>query len=263
MKKFYVLALLCLIVLPVSAQYMHQTWVKPWQGPKRLFAGVGYQFVIGEPTFMAEGIGFVKPQQFKNYGSAVGSFGIDMVGNEDGFGIGGCFFYMDIYRDGWDATFEGGPTYGSAYAPYTYNYTMSGLSLCGAAGLNMNYTIAEKLQILLGVGIYVGGMTKIKISSAITDDAGKDYGEDPVNYFANYASGSNVNIGLTTHLQVNYYIGEHFFVGLSGRVDAWPFYNSFASNDYANMYCIGDIMYAACDHRRRIQTMVTFGYLWD
>ena len=66
MKKFYVLALLCLIVLPVSAQYMHQTWVKPWQGPKRLFAGVGYQFVIGEPTFMAEGIGFVKPQQLWN-----------------------------------------------------------------------------------------------------------------------------------------------------------------------------------------------------
>lgn len=263
MRKFYIAALLTILALPVSAQYMHSVWVNPWQGPKRLFAGVGYQFTVGVPTFIVDGIGTVKPSDFKNYGSAVGSFGIDMVGNEDGFGIGGCFFYLDIYRDGWNATFDGGSTYGAKYAPYTYNYSMSGLGLCGAAGLNMNYTIDEKFQILLGVGLYLGGMTKIGVTSSIVDANGTDYGEDPINWLYADQKETNVTIGLTAHLQLNYFIGEHFFVGLSGRADAWPFYNSLAANDFAHRYSIGNIMYAACDHRRRIQALVTFGYKWD
>lgn len=262
MKKIFTIFLLLLLTLPCFAQ-VRTVWVKPWQGPKRVFVSGGYQFMIGTPSFKVEGIGNVTPSQFSNYGSPIGSLGIDMVGNEDGFGIGGCFFHFDIYRDGWSSTFNGGETYGPKYAQYTYDYSMSGLGLCGSAGLNMNYTFDEKFQILLGVGLYLNGMTKIKVTSAIHNAAGDDLGEDPISWIYGDSQSSNVTLGLTTHLQLNYFIGEHFFVGLMGRADAWPFYNSLSANDMAHSYYIGNLISAGGDHRRRIQALLTLGVKWD
>ena len=262
MRKLFVVGLLMMLVLQASGQYVHhESWEHPFLGSKRVFAGVGYQFVTGVPTFSVVGIGEVTPSQFSNYGTAVGTVGFDMSSNEDGFGWG-FFINLDLYRDGWKASFDGGTTYGAQYAPYTYNYTLSGLEICGALGLNINYIIAERFQILLGACFYFDGMTKVNVTSSITDAYGKDYGEDKVSSLTNWGAEPNMNIGIVTQLQFNYFIGDNFSVGLCGRFDALPFYSSWASDDYSDMYYIGSIMTAANDHRRKTQAMVTFGYKW-